>query len=142
MTYLVLWYFFFTVSFGLWVPAGVFVPGILIGCTIGNLYLYLMIQGFGISLYRIGGQSYLVLGASAMLSSYTRLTYSLAVLMIETTQALNLFLPILISIMVAHGVARFFNRSLYEYGIRGKQMPLLRNHVPKVNRNMRVKEML
>jgi H+/Cl- antiporter ClcA len=84
----------------------------------------------------------LVLGASAMLSSYTRLTYSLAVLMIETTQSLNLFLPILISIMVAHGVARFFNRSLYEYGIRGKQMPLLRNHVPKANRNITVKEML
>lgn len=68
-----------------------------------------------------------------MLSGYTRLTYSLAVIMMETTQAINMFLPILISIMVSHGVARLFNRSLYEYSIRGKQMPLLRNHVPKGN---------
>ena len=37
------------------------------------------------SLIRVGGQSYLVIGAAAMLSSYTRLTYSLAVIMMETT---------------------------------------------------------
>jgi len=61
-----------------------------------------------------------VLGASAVLSSYTRLTYSLAVIMMETTQGINLFLPILLSIMIAHGVSRLFNRSIYEYSIRGK----------------------
>jgi H+/Cl- antiporter ClcA len=65
----------------------------------------------------VRGQSYLVIGASAMLSSYTRLTYSLAVMMIETTQSLNLFLPILISIMVSHGTAKLFNKSLYEYSL-------------------------
>jgi H+/Cl- antiporter ClcA len=37
------------------------------------------------NLLRVGGSSYLVIGASAMLSSYTRLTYSLAVIMMETT---------------------------------------------------------
>ena len=62
--------------------------------------------------------------------------------MMETTQAVNLFLPILIGIMVAHGVARLFNRSLYEYGIRAKQMPLLRNHVPKENKNIRVRDLI
>lgn len=77
-----------------------------------------------------------------MLSSYTRLTYSLAVLMMETTQAINMFLPILISIIIAHGVGRIFNRSLYEYAIRGKQMPVLRNHLPKQCRELRVKDML
>jgi H+/Cl- antiporter ClcA len=75
-----------------------------------------------------------------MLSSYTRLTYSLAVIMMETTQAINMFLPILISIMVSHGVARIFNRSIYEYSIRAKQMPLLRNHLPKQNLNIRVRD--
>lgn len=140
--YFILWYFFFVTSYGIWVPAGVFVPGMLIGCTLGCLYLELLIQGFGMSLLRVGGQSYLVIGASAMLSSYTRLTYSLAVLMMETTQAINMFLPILISIMVAHGVGRLFNRSLYEYSIRSKQMPLLRNHIPKQNKEIRIRDML
>jgi H+/Cl- antiporter ClcA len=85
LIYLSLWYFFFVVTYGIWVPAGVFVPGMIIGCTVGLLYLELMILGFNFNVLRLGGQSYLVIGASAMLSSYTRLTYSLAVLMLETT---------------------------------------------------------
>ena len=92
----------------------------IIGCTLGLLYLELLLFGFNMNLLRLGGQSYLVIGAAAMLSSYTRLTYSLALIMMETTQAINMFLPILISIMVSHGVARIFNRSIYEYSIRAK----------------------
>jgi len=140
--YLVLWYVFFVITYGIWVPAGVFIPGMIIGCTIGLLYLEMMIQGFGYDMLNIGGQSYLVIGATAMLSSYTRLTYSLCVLMMETTQAINMFLQILVTILVAHGVAKLFNRSLYEYSIRGKQMPLLQNHVPRQNIDIRVRDML
>lgn len=129
-------------TYGVWVPAGIFVPGMLCGCALGLLYLEFMLQGLGMSLARSGGQSYLVIGASAMLSSYTRLTYSLAVIMMETTQAINMFLPILVSIMVSHGTALLFNRSLYEYAIRAKQIPMLRNHVPKQNRGIRVRELI
>ena len=55
------------------------------GCSIGILFLELLTSGFGISIERVGGQSFVVIGAAAMLSSYTRLTYSLAVIMLETT---------------------------------------------------------
>lgn len=106
-------------------------PGILIGCSVGILYLELMISGFNVSLEKIGGQTYIIIGATAMLASYTRLTYSLAVIMLETTQSINLFLPLILSIMVSVGTAKIFNRSLYEYAIRSKQMPVLRNHLPK-----------
>lgn len=115
--YLALWYVFFVITYGIWVPAGVFIPGMIIGCTIGLLYLELLVQGFNVDLLRIGGQSYLVIGSSAMLASYTRLTYSLAVLMLETTQAINLFFSIMISILVAFGIASHFNHSLYDYSI-------------------------
>lgn len=118
--YLVLWYVFFVITYGVWVPAGVFIPGMIIGCTLGLLYLEMMMNGFNVELINLGGQSYLIMGASAMLSSYTRLTYSLAVLMMETAQAINYFLQIMITILVAHGIAKRFNRSLYEYSIRGK----------------------
>lgn len=53
--YLFLWYFFFVITYGIWVPAGVFIPGMIIGCTIGLLYLELMTQGFGVALQKIGG---------------------------------------------------------------------------------------
>jgi len=81
----VLWYLGTANTLGIWVPAGVFVPGMLMGSALGLLYLDLMIDGFNLSLLRVGGQSYLVIGAAAILSGYTRLTYSLAVLMMETT---------------------------------------------------------
>lgn len=131
--YFVLWYFFTIATFGIWVPAGVFVPGMLMGCSLGMVYLDFMLEGFNMSLIRAGGQSYLVIGSAAFLSGYTRLTYSLAALMMETTQSINLFIPMIITIHVSHQVARIFNRSLYDYSIRAKQMPLLRDHVPWVN---------
>jgi hypothetical protein len=62
--------------------------------------------------------------------------------MMETTQAINLFLPILVGIIVSNAVARAFNRSIYEYGIRAKQMPVLRNHVPNENKNIRVRDLI
>jgi len=107
-------------TYGVAVPAGIFLPGMLVGCSLGLLYLEFLTQGLGMSVLRVGGQSYLVMGASAILSSYTRLTYSLAVVMMETTQSINMFLPILITIGVAHATAMLFNRSLYDYAIRGK----------------------
>ena len=55
-----------------------------------------------------------------MLASYVRLTYSLAVIMLETTQSINNFLPTLLSIGVSLGVAKACNRSLYDYAIRMK----------------------
>ena len=126
----------------MWVPAGLFLPGILIGCSVGILYLDLLVYGFGMSIDRVGGQSYIIIGATAMLASYTRLTYSLAVIMLETTQSINNFLPTLLAVAVSISVSKSINRSLYDYSIRAKQMPLLRNHLPAKNTEIRVKELL
>ena len=65
-----------------------------------------------------------------MLAGYCRLTYSLAVIMLETTQSINNFIPTLLAVGVSLCVAKAINRSLYDYAIRAKQMPLLRNHLP------------
>jgi chloride channel 7 len=140
--YMLVWYIFMITTYGVAVPAGIFLPGMLVGCSLGLLYLEFLTQGLGMSVVRVGGQSYLVMGASAMMSSYTRLTYSLAVVMMETTQSINMFLPILITIAVAHATAMLFNRSMYDYAIRGKQIPILGEDMPKKNWNIRVKDAL
>jgi hypothetical protein len=51
-------------------------------------------------------------------------------------------LPILVGILVSHGVARYFNRSLYDYALRSKQMPVLKGKVPKANRDLMVRDMI
>jgi hypothetical protein len=56
--------------------------------------------------------------------------------MLETTQTINFFIPIMLTILVAVNVARIFNRSLYERALRSKQIPLLRNHCPKTQKNI------
>lgn len=32
------WYFWTVVTYGVWVPAGLFLPGIIIGCAVGGCY--------------------------------------------------------------------------------------------------------
>lgn len=142
LIYFSVWYSYFVVTYGIWIPSGLFLPGLLIGCSLGMLYLEFIISGVGINIQRVGGQSFLVIGASAMLSSYTRLTYGLAVIMMETTNSINLFLPIMTTILVSNGISMIFNRSLYEYSIRSAQLPFLRNHLPKSENKKRIREVV
>lgn len=77
-----------------------------------------------------------------MLAGYTRLTYSLIIIMLETTTSINLFIPLMIGIMMSRGVSGLFTRSLYERALRTKQMPVLRGSIPKVNQFMKVEHMM
>lgn len=85
LIYLIVWYGLTIITYGVTVPAGLFLPGILIGCSVGVIYLDVLVYGFGVEIERLGGQSYIIIGATAMLAGYCRLTYSLAVIMLETT---------------------------------------------------------
>lgn len=71
-----------------------------------------------------------MLGTAGMLAGYTRMTYSLAIIMMETAQAMNMFVPIVMVIMVANFVGSQFTRGLYDRAIRGKQIPMLIDNVP------------
>ena len=53
--YLVLWYTFTIITYGVWVPAGLFLPGILIGCSVGVIYMDILINIFGLNINAIGG---------------------------------------------------------------------------------------
>ena len=56
----------------------------------------------------------------AMLAGYTRMTYSLAVIVMETSQAINIFIPIIFAISIANFVGSLFTRGLYDRAVRGK----------------------
>jgi len=55
--------------------------------------------------------------------------------MLETTQSINLFIPMMISILVSRAVGNLYTRSLYERALRAKQMPVLRNNPPESTSN-------
>ena len=74
----------------------------------GRLYTQLIQEGQGYSDPDEIEQN-TVLGAAAMLSGYCRLTYSLTVMMLETIQGVNLFIPMLITMLVSYMTALIFN---------------------------------
>src|ERR1700761_7375609 len=126
--YFIIWYLFTVLSYGTCVPAGIFLPGILIGCALGRM-VGLFIDTYIIQ--EIHPSTYAIIGAAAILAGYTRLSFSLAVIMLETTENVNLFLPVIFALFVSFGVGRIFNRSLYVGTVRFKNIPFLREEVPK-----------
>ena len=137
-----MWFFWTIVTYGVWVPAGLFLPGIIIGCAVGGVYAEIQVKILGNTIEDtyvnlIGGGSgtqtactFVLVGAGAMLSSYCRLTYSLVVIMLETTSSINIFLPMMIGIMTARAVGSLISPSLYDRALRMKQMPFLRADCP------------
>jgi hypothetical protein len=53
--------------------------------------------------------------------------------MLETTENVGLFLPIIFALFVSFGIGRIFNRSLYVGSVRFKNIPFLIENVPKCN---------
>lgn len=64
---------------------------------------------------------------AAMLAGYTRMTYSILTITMETCQSVSIFMPLVLAIGTSNVIGDFFTRSLYERAVRGKQMPILIN---------------
>lgn len=134
LIFLLIWYFFTITTYGTFVPAGLFLPGMIIGCALGEV-LYMTMDDMN---FIYGSQdekrsvekSYIVLGCAGFMAGYTRMTYSLAVIIMETSNDIQIFVPIMLTITISNRVGYYFTRSLYERAIRGKQMPLIRDWIP------------
>jgi len=143
LVYLVTWYLFTITTYGVYVPAGLFLPGIIIGCAVGAIYEDLVRKMYGVNSddeERDYSQGVIpiLLAVGAMLSSYCRMTYSLVVVMLETTSAVNIFAPMIICIMVSRTVANFFTPSLYARAIQVKGIPMLPAKVKRQIRSLEI----
>lgn len=107
-TYFATWYLFTITTYGIHVPAGLFLPGIITGGALGRLYARIL-QKMGVTELPYEVRNNALLGATAMLAGYCRLTYSLSVVMMETTRSLDLYIPMLICMLCSYAVAEFFN---------------------------------
>ncbi|KAH8111035.1 Cl-channel protein [Phellopilus nigrolimitatus] len=127
-------------SFGMMVPAGIFLPTIAIGACLGRA-VGLFVQGIhraypalwifsscppDPTIQCVSPGFYAVIGASAMLGGVTRMTISLVVIVFELTGALSHVLPIMISVMVSKWVGDAFGREgIYTTWIALRQYPWL-----------------
>lgn len=79
---------------------------------------------------------YIIVATGAFMAGYTRMTYSLAILLMETSQSIEIFVPMVVAIVVSNGTGYLITRSLYERATRGKQMPIIIDSVPEDNKKM------
>ncbi|XP_050119861.1 chloride channel protein CLC-d-like isoform X2 [Malus sylvestris] len=134
----VMFYSLAVVTFGTAVPAGQFVPGIMIGSTYGRL-----VGKFVVSFYKklnIEEGTYALLGAASFLGGSMRMTVSLCVIMVEITNNLKLLPLIMLVLLISKAVGDAFNEGLYEEQARLKGIPLLESRPKYQMRKMTAKE--
>jgi chloride channel 7 len=134
-------YFFLAfMTFGASIPSGLFIPSLLSGAALGRIV--------GQALHPFGGFAapgiYALVMASAVLGGVSRMTISLALILLEATGNLSLLLPLSLSLFLSRWVGNVFNESIYHMHIHLHQIPFLEPQCPKEARvhDLRVCEIM
>uniref|UniRef100_A0A3Q4BVB0 Chloride channel protein n=1 Tax=Mola mola TaxID=94237 RepID=A0A3Q4BVB0_MOLML len=109
-------------TYGVSVPSGLFVPSLLCGASFGRLVSNILKVNLGMDIY---SGTFALIGAAAFLGGVVRMTISLTVILIESTNEITYGLPIMITLMVAKWTGDFFNKGIYDIHIQLKGVPLL-----------------
>lgn len=110
-------------TFGTSVPSGLFVPSLLCGAAFGRLVANVLKSYIGLGHLYSG--TFALIGAAAFLGGVVRMTISLTVILIESTNEITYGLPIMITLMVAKWTGDFFNKGIYDIHIGLRGVPLL-----------------
>ncbi|KAE8446792.1 hypothetical protein EG329_011569 [Mollisiaceae sp. DMI_Dod_QoI] len=135
------------ITFGIKVPAGIYVPSMVVGGLggrlIGHLVQWIVLRFptspiFGNCAAHVTGQScitpgvYALIAAGSTMCGVTRLSVTLAVILFELTGSLNYVLPFSLAILVAKWTADFIEPlSIYDLLTNLNSYPFLNNkHKP------------
>ncbi|PKU38735.1 hypothetical protein llap_10967 [Limosa lapponica baueri] len=110
-------------TYGISVPSGLFVPSLLCGAAFGRLVANLLKSYIGLD--HIYSGTFALIGAAAFLGGVVRMTISLTVILIESTNEITYGLPIMITLMVAKWTGDFFNKGIYDIHVNLRGVPLL-----------------
>lgn len=114
-------------TYGCGIPAGLFIPNIMIGACFGRavgIFVKNIAAGIDPTVH-VNPGVYALIGSAAMLAGFTRMTMSLAVIVLEITTDMFMTLPIMMVIMVAKSVGDLFTPSVYDIVVALKNVPLL-----------------
>lgn len=81
LVFFLIWYVLCMLTYGTFVPSGLFVPGILMGCGLGHWIEQVIEEGIQTN---TDPAIYAIVTASGILTGYTRLTFCIVVIMLET----------------------------------------------------------
>ena len=123
LTFWAVVYILMTWTYGVGAATGLFVPSLAVGAALGRAYgrLWAVILPNTV----INLNSYAIIGSAASLGGATRMTISITVLVMETTGALQLIIPIMLTVFVAKVVGDYFGLGIYDTHIKIRGAPLL-----------------
>ncbi|XP_044524610.1 chloride transport protein 6 [Gracilinanus agilis] len=110
-------------TYGMSVPSGLFVPSLLCGAAFGRLVANILKSYIGLG--HIYSGTFALIGAASFLGGVVRMTISLTVILIESTNEITYGLPIMITLMVAKWTGDFFNKGIYDIHVGLRGVPLL-----------------
>lgn len=106
--------FLMVITFGIFIPSGLFMPTLLTGSTISGWAGLLIQRHFLPSLVP---EHLALVGATAMLAGVQRTTVSLCVIMMEATGQTKVLIPLIIGVIVARYVGDVFNEGFYHVSV-------------------------
>jgi len=119
---------FALILMGLAVPAGNFVPGIVIGAAVGRLSAVLLAQAGGIGEGLSG--SFALAGAAAMLGGMTHMTITVAVILVEVTDDSEMMPTLMLMLAVSKSVSLLFSHSFDDCMMHALGLPFLEEDPP------------
>lgn len=125
-------YSLMTWTYGIAAPSGLFVPSLAVGAALGQicgLAVERALAGLGSDI-GVDLHAYAIVGAAAMLGGATRMTISITLLVTETTGALQMLVPLMVTIAVSKAVGDRLGRGIYDAHIHLKRVPFLEEFNP------------
>ena len=118
------------VAAGSFCPAGLFVPTLVSGASIGRL-LGLLLNSIASDAVADCG-TYALMGAAAVLGGMSRMTISGVVIMLEASGNNEYLLPLMLVFAAARYTGNIFNQSMYDMQIEKKNLPFLEAHLKHI----------
>lgn len=121
-----------SITYGIAVPSGLFVPSLLSGAAFGRLVGHLLHRLDHTSGTFADSGTYALIGAAAVLGGMARMTISLTVILLEATGDMQYVLPLMLTLMAARFTGNVFNEGLYDIHIKLKNIPFMEPDVPPI----------
>ena len=140
--YFIIYTILMCTTYGLPVPSGLFVPGILSGAVYGRL-VWIALRSFLSSAFHNSSVGiYALVGAASILGGVTRICIALTVILIECTGNMQLSVPIMAAVLAARWAGDLFNEGIYDIHIELQGQPFLPFETPSYYSNTRVSRIM
>ncbi|GBG34501.1 H+/Cl- exchange transporter 7 [Hondaea fermentalgiana] len=139
-------WFLACLTYGTSIPSGLFVPAITIGAALGRVFgqvMWAIDDGTLRDMFgAIDPGTYSLIGGAAMLGGITRMTISIVVILMETTNNSTFAIPLMVTIMSSKVVGDLFTEGLYDMHIELQGIKFVHDEPPPNAHKIRVREVM